>query len=146
MNKEAVLAIRKDVGVIPWWVRHIPGFTQVSGMAFRKRFLLKPSLYKDLMSENPSDYVIGIAIHELEHMKRFKEIGFLKYRFLYRVSPSFRYREELACHKPQFKYLKQRTFNFDIEKRANILSGSLYLWCVSYKKALDDLKDIWEES
>lgn len=136
--------IRERVGIIPWWVRKFPGFTKIGGFPLKNKFLLSPELYNDLMSEKPSPYVIGVVIHELEHLKRAKEKGFLKYHIIYRVNPSFRYNEEIECHKPQVDYYKKVGYSFDLEKRAKILSGSLYFWCVSYNKALKDLTNLWQ--
>ena len=135
--------IKKEVGIIPWFIRYFPGFAKISGLALRNRFLLNPKLYADLISNNPSPYVIGLAIHEIEHIKRAKEYGFWKYRTWYILSKKFRYQEELECHKPQFRYFKQIGYNFDLEPRARILSGSLYFFPVKYEKALADLKEIY---
>ncbi len=131
--------VKEKIGIIPWWVRNFPGFRKIGGLPLKNKFLLSPTLYKDFMSDNPSHYVTGVVIHELEHLKRAKEKGFLRYHIVYRISSEFRYNEEIACHKPQFVYYKKVGYNFDLGKRAKILSGSLYLWCVSYNRALNDL-------
>lgn len=99
--------IKRGAGVIPWFIRYFPGFTKISGFPLRHRFLLSPELYKDLHSTNPTPHVIGLAIHEMEHINRAKNFGFWKYHIWYRVNKKFRYQEELACHKPQFHYFKQ---------------------------------------
>lgn len=143
MNTITIDEIRKNVGVIPWFIRYFPGFTKISGFPLRDTFLLTPNLYKDLHSANPTPYVIGLVIHELEHIKRAKKFGFWKYHIWYRLSKKFRYQEELECHRPQFRYYKEVGFNFDLYHRAKILSGSLYFWPVPYKKALTDLNDIY---
>lgn len=135
--------IRKGVGVIPGFIRYFPGFTKISGFPLRDRFLLSPELYNDLCSDNPTPYTIGLAIHEMEHIKRAKELGFWKYHIWYRLSKKFRYQEELECHKPQFHYFKNTGFDFDLEHRAKILSSSLYLWPVKYEKALIDLQEVY---
>ncbi len=137
--------IRSNVGIIPWWIYLLPHtFGKISGIIFRNRFYLNKKLYKDLMSNSPSHLVIGMTLHELEHIKRSKEKGgYFLYQFHYSTSRKFRYQEELACHIPQFKYYKEAGYSYNLEKRAKILSGSLYFWCVPYKKALEDLKKIW---
>ena len=136
--------LKERVGVIPWWIRNFPGLRKIGGLPLKDRFLLSPLLYRDFISENPSPYVVGVVIHELEHLKRSQEKGFVWYHIIYRVNPRFRYQEELACHRPQFAYYKQVGYKHDLRARAKILSGSLYLWCVSYKKALDDLTRLWD--
>lgn len=140
---EEIEKMKSKVGVIPWWIRNFPLFRKISGLALKDRFLLNPSLYEDFISSNPSPLVIGIVIHELEHIKRASNIGFLLYRVKYTLSPTFRYQEELECHKPQFNYYQKVRYDFDLKHRATILSGSLYFWPVSYEKALSDLEKIW---
>lgn len=132
-----------SIGVIPKWIRSIWLFRKISGIPRKNSFLLSPALYKDIFSDNPSPLVLGIVVHEIEHIKRAKLKGFWKYHLLYRISPRFRYNEELKCHKPQFKYYKNVKYKFDLKERARILSGSLYLWPVGYKKALSDLERLW---
>lgn len=151
MNTNALIN-RKDkmvngfsIGVIPQWVRNIWLFKEISGIPQKDSFLLSPKLYSDLFSDNPGVLVVGIVIHELEHIKRAREIGYWKYQLLYKVNPKFRYNEELECHKPQFVYYKKEGYDFDLNERARILSGSLYLWPVNYEKALKDLTGLWEK-
>ncbi len=143
VSLEEIEKMKGRVGVIPWWIRKIPGFRKISGLPLKDRFLLNPSLYKDFTLSNPSPLVIGIVIHELEHLQRAKKKGFFLYHTLYRLSSKFRYQEELACHAPQFSYYQEVGYTFDLKNRAKILSSSLYLWCVSYDKALHDLERLW---
>lgn len=87
---------------------------------------------------------MGIIIHEIEHLKRSKTLGYLKYQILYRLNPKFRYREELECHKPQFKYYIKNNYSFNLKARAKTLSGRLYLWPVDFDTAQKDLRDLWD--
>lgn len=146
MQEIDLIKLRNRVGIIPSWIRGFPGLKKISGLPLRDRFLLSPALYADFMSENPGHYVVGLVIHELEHLKRMKEKGFVWYHILYRINSRFRYQEELACHYPQFKYYKENGYSFDLKSRAKILSGSLYLWCVTYEKALTDLEYLWNSA
>jgi hypothetical protein len=146
ISPDEMAKMKEQVGIIPWWIRKVPGFRKISGFPLKNRFLLSPTLYQDFKSPSASPLVIGIVIHELEHIKRAKDKGFLLYHLIYRLSPTFRYQEELACHRPQFIYYKKVGYNFDLNNRARILSGSLYLWCVSYEKALNNLEGLWSQS
>ena len=102
-------------------------------------------IYLKLSSPNPDPKYIAALIHEQEHIKRQKNEGWIKWGMKYIFSPKFRFEEELIAIKASMRYLKKKKIGFDIEKKAEILSGWLYLWPVSYSTAREELKKIWGE-
>ena len=101
---------------------------------------LPEDIYKDLISPIPKPQSIAIFLHEKFHLERQKRIGILQWSILYIISPKFRLNEELLAFKEQIEYLKKHNLTLDLELRAKRLSSWLYLWCVSYEKALLKLK------
>ena len=101
---------------------------------------LPEDVYKDLISKTPKPKSIAIFLHEKVHLERQKRKGILLWIILYIISPKFRFNEELLAFKQQIKYLKKLNLTLDLELRAQRLSSWLYLWCVSYEKALLELQ------
>lgn len=145
INKDQSTIDGYQVGILPGWLLKIWFCKQIKGMALRKSFLLRADLYQSLFSNSPSTESLGISLHEIEHIKRADKIGFWNYHLKYRLSPKFRYQEELACYKVQFKYYKQKNFTPNLEKIANGFSGPTYFWMVKKKLALRDLSKLWSE-
>lgn len=100
------------------------------------------NIYDDLHSNKPSPWNVALLIHEEEHIKRQVAAGPLSWMIKYLISSEFRFKEELAADKPQIEYLKSLNLEFDINRRALLLSGWLYLWPVSYKTAREELEKI----
>lgn len=100
---------------------------------------LPEDIYKDLISPTPKTQSIAILLHEKVHFERQKK-GILLWIILYIISPKFRLKEELLAFKEQIEYLKKHNLTLDLELRAERLSSWLYLWCISYEKALLELK------
>ncbi len=117
-------------------------FFQNTAQAIYPNIYLPKGICENLNSENPDPKNVGILVHEETHIKRQKEIGFLKWGIKYLFSPKFRFEEEILAIKAQMEYLKKRKVKFDIEKSAKYLSGWLYLRPVSYKKAKKELGKI----
>ena len=65
---------------------------------------------------------------------------------MYLISPSFRFKEELEAIRASMKYLKRKDVQFDTSKRAKYLSSWLYLWCVSYDIAKEELDKAWKDA
>ncbi len=134
-----------DVGKLPVFILRLPYCKNLSGLAWFSTFYLRSDLYLDLFSDTPSPFVVGLSLHEVEHLRRAKNIGFVRYFFKSQLNHVFRYQEELACHKPQFSYYKSVGYAFDLEQRAKIMSGSLYRYMVDESTALKDLQALWQE-
>ncbi len=123
-----------------WWF--IPLLSKYTANAIYPNIYLPEEVYINLESDNPKPRYVGTLIHEQSHIKRQKEVGWLKWGMRYVFSSSFRYQEELAAIKEQVNYLRKQGVEYDVEKSARYLSGPLYLWCVSYEKAKEDLGSI----
>lgn len=103
---------------------------------------LPEAIYINLISPTPKPLSVAILLHEKIHLERQKRKGILLWIFLYIISPKFRFNEELLAFKEQIIYLKKHDITLDLETRAQRLSSWLYLWCISYKKALLELKKL----
>ena len=101
---------------------------------------LPEDIYKDLISPTPKSESVAVLLHEKVHLERQKRKGIVQWSILYIISSKFRFNEELLAFKEQIKYLKKLNLTLDLELRAKRLSSYLYLWCVSYEKALLELK------
>ena len=102
-------------------------------------------IYDDLISTNPNPINIAMVLHEFEHIKRMDQIGKSKFKLKYLFSGQFRLQEEIEADKPRFKYLKKLNIKPDLDNRAKILSGAVYFWMISYKKALELLQKTWDD-
>lgn len=128
---------------IPSYVKPIPfSFYGVPpGFAFLDKVYLRKDIYEDLLSHKPSPQSVGYLIHEQTHRKRIGKSMFITYW----LNPNLRFQEELAADKERFRYLKKHNVKFDFDKRAKDLSGISYLWCTSYKNAVEELKKVWKQ-
>jgi len=103
-------------------------------------------IFKDLTLQNPDPRHIALLVHEEMHRKRQKEMGFIKFGIQYLLNARFRFNEELLAVKEAMKYLKKKNIPFEYDKQARFLSSYVYLWPVSKKIALKELKRIWNEA
>ncbi|MEK9169489.1 MAG: hypothetical protein AAB788_01980, partial [Patescibacteria group bacterium] len=101
---------------------------------------LPENIYYDLISTSPKRQSISVLLHEEVHFKRQKQQGILLWIIKYLILSKFRFNEELLAFKEQVTYLKKHNLTLDLELRAKRLSSWLYLWCISYEKALLELK------
>ena len=133
-------------------IRTVPSFLRIVPFAKKKlAFAIAPYIflpdhqYEDYMSGNPSPTTLGTIAHETVHIKREREQGLVRYGFKYLFSRSFRFEEELHAIAAQMKVYKDYGLVFDISKRAKMLSGPIYVYCVSYNEAKQRLEDIWNK-
>ena len=103
---------------------------------------LPEDIYKDLISPDPKPRSIALLLHEKVHFVRQKRLGIFRWAFLYMVNSEFRFQEELLAYKEQMHYLQKSNLCLDLETRAKRLSSWLYLWCVSYERALAELQSL----
>lgn len=96
-------------------------------------------LYNNLLSKKPNIRWQALIKHEEVHLKRQKRFGPTKFFVVYLLSRRFRYKEELLAYREEQKFLKKHKSSLDLDNVAKNLSGSMYLWCVSYNKARDEL-------
>lgn len=121
-------------------------FTKYTANAIYPNIYVSKDVYENLNSKKPSPRYVAVLEHEQTHIERQRKMGWIKWGLKYALSYDFRFNEELEAIKAAMKYLKEMKSNFDTEKRAKFLSGWLYLWCVSYEKAKEELDRAWKEA
>jgi hypothetical protein len=139
------MKLGRNVHAIPRLLNRV---LRYKGLAFARCVYLRCDIYEDLLSKSPKPESVGILIHEQTHVKRAQKLGWgeLEFSWRYWFDANYRFREEIAANKAQFKYLKEHGGNFDLKKRARQLSGFPYLWCVSYGDAIRVLKNAWRNA
>src|SRR3989304_9546995 len=110
-------------------------FSKYTAQAIYPNIYFAKDVYENLKSNRPCPRYIAALKHEQNHIERQKKIGWITWGLKYILFPKFRFNEELEAVKTSMKYLKKEKVIFDTKKSAKYLSGWLYLWCVSYKKA-----------
>jgi hypothetical protein len=121
----------------------MPGLSPHSGTALYPYVYVGRRVYADLYSPHPSPYLVGLIIHEQEHIKRIRAYGPRKWYLRYLLQPRFRLEEELVAYGRQFAYLKSLGFSYDLDQCARRLSGPVYLWATSRRQALTRLRRLW---
>lgn len=116
-------------------------FRFMPSVAVFGKIYLPEKLFDSYRSENPSPEAQAMIVHELTHIQRLgtSVAIYLKYW----SDGKFRFQEELAAIRNEMGVLKKHQRNFDIDKRAKMLSGIGYLWCTSYEIAKNRLEQIW---
>lgn len=122
----------------------IPLISNRTAQAIYPNVYLPKFVYDNLKSKHPSILYEALLIHELEHLKRQKKHGFLKWGIKYVLLSKFRYEEEIAADIPRLKYLHKKNADPQISKRSKQLSGWIYFWQVSYEEAKNRLENIWK--
>jgi hypothetical protein len=121
-------------------------FSKYTAQAIYPNIYFQRGVYDNLKSEKPNPVYVAALKHEQTHIERQKKTGPLMWGLKYIFSPDFRFNEELEAIKATIKYYKKEKINFGIDRRAKLLSGWLYLWCVSYKRAKEVLDEAWKEA
>ena len=130
----------------PAFIDKIPGISSSSGTAIYPYVYVGKTLYENLTSHEPDQAGIALVLHEQEHLKRIGEMGVFKWYGRYFFSHTFRLDEEIEATKPQFSHLKQNCKSVDLDHRAKILSGPVYLWSTNYQHAYALLSAIWNSA
>jgi hypothetical protein len=123
----------------------LPWLSGNTAQAIYPNIFISRKVYDKLSSPNSDLKYIAVLLHEQTHIERQRKTGFLKWGIKYVFSPKFRFNEELEAIKTQISYLKRHKKKFDIEKSARYLSGWLYFWMVSYRKAKEELEIVWKD-
>ena len=126
--------------------KYLPWLERSEGITLLTKIYLRPDIYDNLSSAEPTSYNIAVMMHEETHIKSIRREGWLKFGILYLFSGAYRFNEELLANKAAFKYLKKHGSNVDLERKACILSSWLYLWPVSYAVALKQVEKAWNEA
>ncbi len=111
----------------------------LKGVTLYPRIFLKSEIYEDLQKAKPNPQSLAVQAHEREHLKRQKEIGLIKFFVKYFLFPRFRFEEEMIAYKKFAEILKENKIPCDSALFAKHLSGHQYFWCVSYKRAKEEL-------
>ena len=101
--------------------------------------------YTEYKSGSPSVATESVIIHESEHIKNWKKIGYLKFPFLYMTNKSFRLEEEKRAILVQMQFLKTHGEVYDIERKAKQFAGEEYGNVIEYKEAKELLEKMWLE-
>ena len=120
-------------------------FSRYTAQAIYPNIYFTKTVYEGLKSDKPNLRYIAALKHEQTHIERQKKMGWFKWDLFYVFSPKFRFNEEFESIKSSMRYLKNKNGTFDTNGSAKYLSGWLYLWCVSYKKAKRELDRAWNE-
>ena len=128
----------------PSVINRLPGIGRNTGTVLYPKIYLSQPLYEDAMSARPSPNTIALILHEQEHLRRIKSTGAFKWYVRYILSRKFRVTEEIAAYKPQLLYLRKNSIVVDLDQKARVLSGWLYLWPITHAEAHRKLTEIWE--
>jgi len=120
--------------------RGVLGYVKYPYIYFRK------DIYENLKSDKPDPVNKGMLLHEFRHIERMEEIGVFKFKMKYIFSLKFRLQEELEADKVRFRYFKDNNVAFDLEGRARRLSGIMYLWMISYPRAIQLINEVWDNA
>lgn len=133
----------RKIKKIPWFWKYIPFMeTEMASTVYQNIYLTEKD-YTDLCSENPSVLVQSILVHENYHVKKWKEIGLLKFSFLYFFSKKFKLEQELLAIREQMQFLKEHGETYDIERKAKHFSGKEYGYLLQIQEARRVLTDLW---
>jgi hypothetical protein len=141
MKYKGVLFIVK-----PWYWNYIPTLAWTGASAHFDKIILRKDIYEDVTSKNPSPANIALLEHELKHIERQRKVGKWRFWLLYQFSSKFRINEELIADKARFKFIRQNKVEYDLQKRAEMLSSWKYFWGISYVSAKAQLEKLYEEA
>ena len=117
----------------------IPILGNATSQTLYPNIYLSKYAYDNLNSSNPSPKHIAHLIHEETHLRRQKEHGTHLWVLKYIFNPRFRFQEELSASVQQIRSLRKNNIPYDTELIAKKLSGSLYLWPVTYDYAKSEI-------
>lgn len=100
---------------------------------------LPKAIYNNLSQAKPNIHYLALVAHEEFHIRRQKKMGIFLWGLRYLFQREFRFQEELCAYLVQKDFLKKHGVSFDTNTVAKRLSGPLYLWSASYKKAKSHL-------
>jgi len=103
-------------------------------------------MYEQITNNGLSILHESILIHESTHIKRQRQSGLLVFGIKYVFNSRFRYDEELVAVKEQMIFLKKNKVQYDSNLKASRLSSWLYLWCIDFLTAKNDLTKMWDNS
>lgn len=130
---------------IPFFLRIVPIAKKKLVFAIAPYIFLPDQQYAEYLSGGMSAQTRGTIAHETVHIKREREQGVLWYGIKYLFLRKFRFQEEVIAITEQMRVWKQHNIVFDVDARAKLLSGPVYVYCVPYSIAKQVLQDIWNK-
>ncbi|MBP9803091.1 MAG: hypothetical protein KBD14_02170 [Candidatus Pacebacteria bacterium] len=132
-----------NIRAIPKYWKIIPLLhTEMASSIYPNIYLTK-SEYQEYTNNNMSTWTKSVLIHEDEHIKNWKNLGYLKFPYLYLFNKDFRLEEELRAIKTQMIFLKENNTPYDIKRKALQFSGKEYGNLMTYEEAYTLLSETW---
>lgn len=132
-----------NIRPIPKYWKLIPLFHAEMASSIYPNIYLTQIEYAEYKSNNMSILTRSVLIHETEHIKNWKSVGYLKFPYLYLFSKDFRLAEELRAIKTQMIFLKESNAPYDIERKALQFSGKEYGYLMTYEEAYNLLTELY---
>lgn len=132
-----------NIRPIPKYWSFLPFFHTEMASSIYPNIYLTESEYEEYKNNNISIWTKSVLIHEAEHIKNWKNLGYLKFPYLYLFNKDFRLQEELRAIKTQMIFLKENNAPYDIERKALQFSGKEYGNLMTYEEAYTLLSETW---
>lgn len=126
----------------PYW-SFLPFFHTEMASSIYPNIYLTENEYLEYKNQNLSIETESVLIHESEHIKNWKNLGYLKFPYLYLFNKDFRLDEELRAIKTQMIFLKENNAPYDIERKALQFNGKEYGNLMTYEAAYTLLSETW---
>lgn len=135
-----------NIRPIPKFWSFIPYLHKDMASSIYPNIYLTEVEYEEYKNSKMSIWTRSVLIHENEHIKNWKKIGYLKFPYLYLSNKSFRLEEELRAIKEQMIFLKHNGENYDIDRKAKQFSDQEYGNLMTYEEAYKTLEDLWNQT
>lgn len=133
----------ENIRPIPKYWKIIPLLHTEMASSIYPNIYLAEIEYTEYKINKMSILTESILIHETEHIKNWKSLGYLKFPYLYLFSKDFRLAEELRAIKTQMIFLKDKNASYDIERKALQFSGKEYGKLMTYEEAFNLLSELY---
>lgn len=95
-------------------------------------FIFLPKvIYSNLLSQDPNPYYYALLVHEQTHHERQKQMGILRFGWMYLFSSQFRHEEEKIAVSAGVQYLKKNNILFSVNITDKLNPDFLFLWPLS---------------
>lgn len=134
----------ENIRPIPFYFRFLPFLHSEMASSIYPNIYLTKKEYEEYQSGSVSILTQSVIIHEQEHLKNWKDIGYLNFPYLYLTNKDWRLEEELRAIKIQMIFLKENNQTYDIERKARQFSGKEYGEVLSYEESVKVLTRLYE--
>lgn len=132
---------------VPSWVVILKILPNNISIGFSPFIFLNKKLYENYKTGSLNCDTEAMIAHESTHVVRQQKIGLWKFLFLYCFSNKFCFKEEIEAIKEEMKVYKLHGKQYDIERRARVLSSFwLYHNCINYEEAKKSLDALWHQT